>query len=118
MQEKRRLPRAVADTNVLVQDVNTGLHLGLVVNLSGEGMMLIGPEPVESNRIFQLELELESPHRGHKSLRCGVESLWSSKAHQIGRYWTGFHIIDISLEAAEILESLVEMWLAEQGAGQ
>ncbi len=111
MREKRRLPRTVADTNILVHDVNTGRPLGRVVNLSGEGMMLIGPEPVESNLVFQLELALESPHRGHKSLRCGVESLWNSKAHQSGHYWTGFHIIDISPETTEIIESLVEMWL-------
>ena len=116
MHEKRKLPRTAADANILVQDVNTGHHLGRVVNLSNEGIMLIGSEPVERNLIFQLELALESPHRGHKSLRCGVESLWSSKAHQGGHYWTGFHIIDISLEAAEIIESLIEMWLAGKGA--
>ncbi len=114
MQEKRRLPRAVTDANVLAHDVDTGRHLGRVVNLSAEGMMLISPEPVEQNLVFQLELALEPPHLGHKSLRCGVESLWSSKAHQSGHYWAGFHIIDISLEAAEIVESLVEMWLAEK----
>ena len=111
MQEKRELPRTVADANILAHDINTGRHLGRVVNLNSEGMMLIGPEPVESNFVFQLELALGSPHRGHESLRCGVESLWSRKAHQSGHYWAGFHIIDISLEAAEIIESLVEMWL-------
>jgi hypothetical protein len=49
-------------------------------------------------------------------LRCGVESLWSRKAHESGHFWAGFHIIDISLEAAEIIESLVEMWLEEKEA--
>ena len=114
MQEKRELPRTVADANILAHDVNTGRHLGRVVNLNGDGMMLIGREPLESNVVFQLDLALESPQLGHKSLRCGVESLWSRKAHQSGHYWAGFHIIDISLEAAEIIESLVEMWLAEK----
>jgi hypothetical protein len=112
MQEKRKLPRTDADANIHVHDVNTGRQLGRMVNLSDEGMMLIGREPVERNLVFQLELALESPHRGHKNLHCGVESLWSSKADQSGHYWTGFRIIDISLEAAEIIDSLVENWLA------
>jgi hypothetical protein len=65
MREKRELPRTLGDANILARDVNTGRHLGHVVNLSGKGMMLVGPEPVESNFIFQLELALGSPHRGH-----------------------------------------------------
>ena len=110
MQEKRGIPRTTANSNVMALDVNSGRKLGRVANLSPEGMMLICPQPLENNRVFQLELELEAPLHGHSNLGCGVESLWHSKASESGRYWVGFRIIDISPEAADIIDALITIW--------
>lgn len=110
MHEKRMRPRKVAATTIQVHDANKNRLLGRLVNLNSGGLMLIGSAPIEANLVFQLELMLEVPHRGKERLRFGVESLWCSAATQSGRYWTGFHIIDIASETTEIIESLVENW--------
>jgi hypothetical protein len=107
MRENRKEPRVETVANIPVHDINSGHQLGQLVNLSSEGMMLICPEPIEENRIFQLELPLETLHREYGSLSCGVQSLWSNEANQKGRYWVGFQIIDISPEAKEIIETLI-----------
>ena len=114
MPEKRGVPRTTADSTVLAFDLNNGRQLGRVANLSPEGMMLICPQPVEKHLVLQLELMLETPLRGHRGLECGVESLWHSEAGESGRYWVGFRIIDISPEAAEIIDAQIESWLAEK----
>ena len=110
MREKRVNPRTPAYGNVVALDVNSGIQLGRVANLSPEGMMLISPQPVGNNLVFQLELVLETPIHGHSSLDCGVESLWHSEAGESGLYWNGFRIIDISPEAADMIESLIKSW--------
>jgi len=114
MREKRKEPRAETDVNLPVLDINTGRHLGQLVNLSSEGMMLICPAPIEPNHIFQVELPLEAVYRQHKSLSCGVESLWSIQTNQNDRYWAGLKIIDASLLALERIEALIEIWSARK----
>lgn len=110
MQEQRRLPRKRATNSITVRDLNTDRPLGRIVNLTSEGIMLIGPVPVESNLVFQLELNLPMPHLGRSSLQLGAESLWCSDASEPDNYWAGFRIIDISLGTVELIESLVDSW--------
>ena len=110
MPERRLIPRKIAATDIQVQDATTHRPIGQVVNLNSAGMMLIGPQPIESNLIFQLELELSIPHQGRNRLQVGAESLWCSDATESGHFWTGFRIIDLSLETVELIESLVSYW--------
>jgi len=110
MDDRRRQPRKIADEIIEVYDLNTDRHLGRVVNLSHEGMMLISPDPMESNLVFQLELVLEHPQHGERKMRFGAESLWCSEANRPHHYWTGFRIIDIALDTIEIIEGLIDDW--------
>jgi hypothetical protein len=108
--DRRLLPRKIASQRIQVRDINTDRHLGEVVNLTSEGLMIISVEPVENNLVFQLDLELRTPYRGYSCLRLGVESLWCSVANEAQRFWTGFRIIDVSLDTIEIIESLIDSW--------
>jgi hypothetical protein len=110
MHERRQLPRRLAEETIQVRDINTDQPVGQVVNLTPEGLMLVGYAPVEHNLVFQLELELERPRLGHTRLELGAESLWCCAANERGRYWTGYRIIDISLGTAEVIESLIQDW--------
>jgi hypothetical protein len=116
MKEKRKRPRKVAGSNIQVFDANVNRRIGRLVNLTSAGLMLIGDAPMESNMVFQLELVLESPHYGKERLQFGVESLWCSEATESGRYWSGFHIIDISSETTELIELLVESWETDESS--
>jgi len=108
--DRRQLPRKVASQHIQVEDINTGRHLGEVVNLTSEGLMMISSEPVENNLVFQLNLKLRKPFRGQGHLNLGVESLWCSAANEAQRFWTGFRIIDVSLDSIELIESLIDTW--------
>lgn len=110
MQDRRQLPRKIASDTIQVRDINTTRAMGRVVNLTSEGLMLIGDNPIESNLIFQFELQLPQPHMSQALLQVGVESLWCSDANEPNYYWTGFRIIDISLDTIEVIESLVNVW--------
>jgi hypothetical protein len=110
MTERRKIPRKIAPSEIRVRDLITDRHLGQLVNLNSAGMMLISHQPVESNLIFQLVLELSVPHQGQDRLHLGAESLWCSGANESDHYWSGFRIIDVSLETLELIESLVSFW--------
>jgi len=72
--------------------------------------MLLGPNAVENNLIFQLEMKLQQPCLGQTRLTLGVESMWCCEANEPGRYWTGYQIIDISPSSAEIVKTLIKDW--------
>lgn len=110
MQERRQAARKIADETIQIHDINSGRLLGQVVNLTTDGLMLISPRPIESNLVFQLELVLRAAEGVKKSLQLGAESLWCSDAGEPGNFWVGFHIIDISLDAMETIENLVDSW--------
>jgi hypothetical protein len=113
MRERRHLARRGADEVIQVWNINTDQPLGQIVNLSREGLMLIGHQAVESHLIFQLELRLQQPRRGHSRLLLGAESQWCSETSEPGHYWTGYQIIDISLGTAEIIEDLLNDWASK-----
>ncbi len=112
--DRRHLPRKIASQRIRVRDINTNRHLGELVNLSSEGLMLISSQPVESNLVFQLDLELKIPHLDQNHLRLGVESLWCSAANQAQHFWSGFRIIDVSLDTIELIESLIDDWETDE----
>jgi hypothetical protein len=110
MQEKRQSTRKIANNTIQIHDLNTGRLLGQVVNLTSDGLMLISPQPIESNLVFQMELILQDQNHHQHNIRIGAESLWCSGANEPGYFWAGFQIIDISLDTIEFIESLMKSW--------
>lgn len=114
LSDRRQLPRKIASERIQVRDTNTNRHIGELVNLNSEGLMLVSRTPVESNLIFQLELKIKKPHRGQGRLRLGAESLWCSNANEANHFWSGYRIIDVSLDTLEMIESMVDGWETDE----
>lgn len=87
--------------------------IGVVVNLSQEGMMLMTAKPLEDNAIHPLQLQTILPgDSSFSAIDCGVDCLWSTAGDAEGEnpvsFWAGCHIIDISDENfAKLLRILV-----------
>jgi len=91
-----------------VIDRQTGNTIGQLVNISEEGLMLQGPEPVAENGIYQLSLEFEanSASAADGPLMIGVESLWCHSSSDQAQHWSGFYIIDISEQELQRIRQL------------
>ncbi|MCU7815522.1 MAG: hypothetical protein KZQ81_09995 [Candidatus Thiodiazotropha sp. (ex Rostrolucina anterorostrata)] len=53
MQELRQSPRKTANDVLVVADQITGSHIGRVVNISAEGLMLLSEEPVITGSVYR-----------------------------------------------------------------
>ena len=82
--------------------------MGHLVDISVEGMMLLSPEPIKMNRVFQVGLELPEEIAGGQTAVFGAESLWHELSNDPGKYWVGFQIIDISAENIEKIRRLID----------
>jgi hypothetical protein len=109
-QEKRKVPRKIANEILEVSDQHTNTYLGKVVNISAEGLMLLSSEPFAPASIYQLDLKLPRLIKNHSKISFGAEAVWSSPAAQPGSHWTGFRIIDASEEDVMTIDELILDW--------
>lgn len=103
--EKRRHERIQLSSPLKAIDTLSGDCLGLLVNVSFEGLMLIGEKPVVDGAVYQVEIPLGD--EGAQTLSAGIECLWSSEADSEDKNWSGYRIIDISEDGKLLLEKIV-----------
>jgi hypothetical protein len=106
IQEMRSHSRTEVSEVIRVLDRQTGTDLGRLVNISEEGFMLLGSQPVSENSVLQLSLEFESGENKTSPILIGVENLWCHSSNDQTQYWAGFYIIDISDEDLERVRHL------------
>ncbi len=104
MTEKRKHPRFPPKTTIQAINVIDGRSLGVLVNLSMGGFMLMGgrsaPRPGE---VYQLHLLDPAGHS--LDLEVGATCIWQEPASAKGSCWCGFRFIDLSEPVRERLEA-------------
>ena len=110
MNELRKSPRKIANEVLEVTDQITGSRMGKVVNISVEGLMLLGHEMIRTGTVYQLDLKLPRLIKNHSTISFGAESVWCQPAAQPESYWTGFRVIDISEEGMLAIDDLIFDW--------
>ena len=105
---RRRQQRKEIPVDIDVFDGLSGTHIGLLVNITVEGIMIIADREIRNDCIFQYELRLPMDVNGSNKIIVGVDCLWCQPADQLNRFWAGYHIIDISEADLKNLEVLID----------
>ncbi len=103
--EQRKLTRVSIPDHPQIFDVHNNTVAGQLVNLSVEGLMMMGTSPVAPGTVLQFRIPLNIDN-GPIDIQVGVESLWCD-GDESGVYWIGFQIIDVSSAHLEIISTLV-----------
>ncbi|MFC5581435.1 PilZ domain-containing protein [Rhodanobacter terrae] len=106
--DERRAQRKSVDVVTEVTDVITGLPMGQIGNVSGTGMLLIGPAAPRSEAIYQLRLPLPGSSGSSPYIEVGVQEQWHEHAASADQFWAGYRIISITEEN----EAQLQAWLA------
>ena len=105
--ELRRHPRFEPKKPLNVYDTLSETRMGLLANLSAEGMMIIGDKDVVDGAVYQVDVPLDS--HSEDKFTAGIECLWSTEAEIDNQYWSGYRIIDISDADQETLSHLIDV---------
>lgn len=90
MIDQRQGPRVALADPIAVADAESGIHLGLLINLSREGFMLITDEAFRPGTEFRLRAPLASDGSGVEiEARC----LWCQRSSYSEQYGAGFALI-------------------------
>ena len=107
MSNKRKQMRVEVAVRLPVVDVNTGMVVGDLANISSAGFMVLTRDPRPPHSVFQLSLALPRGIKGVDTLYFGAESLWCNATDDQEQYWVGFQLIDISPHDQEVLEQFI-----------
>lgn len=106
--KRRKHPRYEISGPVKIWHPLRKQYLGVVANLSVDGLMLASSEALESERLYALELHLPSPIAGTQKIPLTVDCLWVSEADiSTDVFWSGCQIIDCSDSDIEIIAALI-----------
>jgi hypothetical protein len=114
MKDLRKTPRKIANEVLVIADQITGTQIGRVVNISAEGLMLLGEEPIITGSVYQLNLILKGADGEQTTVSFGAEAVWTMEATQPDSFWSGFRIIDISNEGVLLIDELILDWNASE----
>jgi hypothetical protein len=105
---RRKYPRHNIDGPIQVVDKISQKMIGVVANLSLEGLMLAGSEALEPERLYQLSLLFPHDIDGLAAIDIAVDCLWNNKTGvQSELCWSGCHIIDCSDADMEVLSKII-----------
>ncbi|WP_096085351.1 PilZ domain-containing protein [Agaribacterium haliotis] len=102
--ELRKSERHELHKPLLVKNCISAEVLGTLVNLSSEGLMLLGPAEVNEGGVYQVEIAFSD---GVSVLTMGLECLWVNPGAEESQVWSGYKIIDISDDAQALLEQCI-----------
>jgi hypothetical protein len=84
----------------------TGKKVGMVTNISDEGIQIHSEVPFETDQIIPLRLAPPSHLTGAKEIRLTVQNVWCWPAATAGLYHGGFKILRASPVARKALQKL------------
>ena len=105
---RRKLERRDVDVSVIVQNGVDDESLGQLVNIHEEGLMLMTPDALDTEAVYQLELVLSSPINNCDRIPLVADCLWQSPASSDGAHWVGFKILEVSNKSIEMIKVLAK----------
>ena len=104
----RKYQRHDIRQSIIVIDTMSGQQVGVLANISEEGLMIAAPSALDTETIYQLRLLLPNKISGADIIDVGVDCLWThGHESNVNMFWSGCHIIDFSEDSLEILQYLI-----------
>jgi hypothetical protein len=108
MEERRKLKRNEIMFYSSVYDLKTGKHLGYLGNMTIDGIMIIGEEPVDDNVVVNLRIDVPENTYIKSVLKFEAISLWCEPDIDPKYHNTGFKITKIIPEDLAIIKKIVQ----------
>ena len=109
MDERRLLKRRHLLYYLSVEDTDTGVLLGHLVNVTAGGIMLMSLEPIPTGRVFQLRMTIPAGAEGaRQTLVFQAKSVRSGKDVNPDFFDTGFHMVSLTPTQLGLMETLID----------
>jgi hypothetical protein len=107
LKDKRKHPRYRPGIEIGVFDKTTLERVGRLVDISQEGIMLAGGNPMKINTVYELRIKLPVAIYGKNEIAFNAICLWCTKTDDNTGFQAGFQLKEPSRE----LKELIEFWM-------
>lgn len=108
MQNRRKINRRYLLYFVRAYDAVNLQQIGNLVDITPQGAMIVGQEPILEGRTIRLRLELTSEVADKPFLEFQTRSKWCHPDLDPSLYNIGFEILELSSEDSRIIQKIVE----------
>ncbi len=107
MFDKRKLKRRHPIYYLKVFDHGTGEHIGHLVDITPEGLLLVSPNPRTIQEVIDMRVELPTVIGGKEELIVKGCCVWCRRDVNPDLYGAGYHFEEIQSDDARIIERLI-----------
>jgi hypothetical protein len=108
--EKRKKKRTHLIDYLEIIDSESGSVIGHLADISPQGIMMVGQEPIEVNKDFSFRLQLPATFTDPNMIDFKAHSLWCKKDVNPEFYVSGFNFSEISADEIKILTDLINSY--------
>jgi hypothetical protein len=107
MEERRREQRTTVTRTITVEDAVYKDILGVLTDLSPQGLRIFGADPIEVGDELRLRLSLPEPVFGKNAIIVTAVCVWSKCDAASGQWLSGFQFSEVSRDAANLILGLL-----------
>ena len=107
LQDKRKLKRRHLIYYLRVFSMPAAELLGHLVDITPEGIMIIGEKPIPVDQDYQLHMDLPAEIMGKDRIEFSAHSKWSNKDVDPSFFGTGFQLQNVNAEDLKIIKRLI-----------
>jgi hypothetical protein len=97
-------------------DAGTGSLIGHIINLTGDGFLVVAESPVTPHAGFSLRMDLPRSVMRERSLSFSAECMWSRRDSSGDFFNVGFRITDMTRKTMQTILRLIRRFPAEEVA--
>ncbi len=107
-EDRRKLKRRYLMFYSRVYDRKNGKMLGYLADMTIEGAMVISEEPIPTDEVYRLRIDLPEDIYGKAYMNLEAHSVWSKPDVNPNFYMTGFQLLNVSSEDREIIQRIIQ----------
>ena len=108
--EKRVLKRVHLIYYLRIFDLDSGINIGHLVDITTQGIMMISEEKIPTDKAYSFSMKLPEIITGRAEINFRANCLWSKKDFNPDFYVSGFKIKEISPEEIKIITALINSY--------
>jgi hypothetical protein len=110
MFDNRMKDRSKATGKIPVMNRSTGKQVGVLLDVSNDGLLVMTREDLSENQILELALDLPDQIEHGGQLELDAEVVWTKHSDHTGLINNGMRLRYLSPEASEKLEQLIRYY--------
>jgi hypothetical protein len=110
MKDKRKIKRRFLLYYMRIYDAATRQQIGNLVDITPLGIMVVSEKPLPEGQTTRLRMELTNDVAEKPFMEFSAHSKWCEPDITPNMYNTGYEILDLPVEDAEIIQRIIDQF--------